>query len=202
MTGREIALPISEEETRLLRVGETIYLSGRVFTARDAAHSLLLRQHANKESIPFDMQGFALYHCGPVVSRGNAGWEVLSAGPTTSMRMEELEDRFITAFHPRIIIGKGGMGQTTKAALAREGAIYAHYTGGAGALAAQAVQAVNGVFFLQELGMPEAVWMLQVRHFGPLLITMDTLGEDLYAEIKHGIMSNEAQIQAKIERGM
>ncbi len=202
MTQREIALPISEEIARSLRVGDTVYVSGTVFTARDAAHVLLLKQQADGTAPVLDMSGLAVYHCGPVMRRGDTGWKVLSAGPTTSMRMEELEARFITTFHPRIIIGKGGMGQKTKSALACEGAVYAHYTGGAGALAAQAVESVGGVFFLQELGMAEAVWVFLMRRFGPLLITMDSMGEDMYADVEHVVTSNQTRIATKIKRGL
>lgn len=201
MTQREIALPVSEETARSLHVGDTVYVSGAVFTARDAAHALLLKQQADGKTPALNMSGFAVYHCGPVMRRGDTGWKVLSAGPTTSIRMEELEALFIKVFHPRIIIGKGGMGNGTKRALASEGAVYAHYTGGAGALAAQAVEDVSGVFFLQELGMAEAVWVLQMRRFGPLLITMDSMGKDTYADVEHVVMSNQKRIRMEIQRG-
>ncbi len=197
---RSIALPKDAPELERLRTGDVFYLTGRVFTARDAAHRLLLDLHERNEPIPFDPTGMVLYHCGPLARRTNSGWRVLSAGPTTSMRMEPSEARFLAAFHPRIIIGKGGMGPATGAALVQEKAVYAHFTGGAGALAAKAINRVKGVFFLEELGMAEAVWIFHVTRFGPLLVTMDPTGGNLYRDLEESISTNKRNIMQRIEK--
>ncbi len=197
---RMIALPADIGEVEHLRVGDTFYLTGMVFTARDTAHQLLLERHEQGEKLPVDPSGMALYHCGPLVKRENSAWRVLSAGPTTSMRMEAAESRFLAVFHPRIIIGKGGMGQSTQTALMREKAVYAHFTGGAGALAAKSIDRVDNVLFLDKLGMAEAVWVLHVTRFGPLLVTMDSQGGNLYRDLKKSISANKRRIAHMIEK--
>ena len=197
---RTIALPDDLDAVATLRAGDRFYLTGRVFTARDAAHRLLLARHEHGEPLPFVPSRMGLYHCGPLVRRDAAGWHVLSAGPTTSMRMEPDEPRLLAAFRPRIVIGKGGMGSGTAAALARIGGVYAHFTGGAGALAARSIDRVEGVFFLEELGMAEAVWILHVTRFGPLLVTIDPAGGNLYRGIEEENATRMKKIMQRIEK--
>jgi len=195
---REITLPIAEKDVRGLRVGDILYITGKVFTARDEAHHLMLARREKGEEIPFHPEEMALFHCGPVVKEEAGSWRVIAAGPTTSVRMELFEDHFLSAFKTRIVIGKGGMGDRTQAALEKEGAVYAHYTGGAGALAAGAVRRVERVLWLEKLGMPEAVWILDVERFGPLLVTMDSAGGNLYKDLDRTISRNRERINARI----
>ncbi len=195
---REILLPAPPDLVRELRIGDQLYLSGTIFTARDAAHRLLLALQDKGVEIPFDIVGLPLYHCGPLMRKVKDTWHVISAGPTTSMRMEPLAASFLSLFGPKIIIGKGGMGPATQAALRREGAVYTHFTGGAGALAAVAIEGVERVFFLQELGMVEAVWLLRVKRFGPLLVTMDSTGENLYSDLDAAVAERKRAIDARI----
>ena len=198
---RKINLPIDEGAARELRMGDILYLTGTIFTARDEAHLRMLEEHDAGRTLPFDPATMGLFHCGPVMAKSDAGWRVVAAGPTTSIRMELFEDRFLDAFRTRIVIGKGGMGDKTQAALERVGAVYAHYTGGAGALAAERIERVEGVYWLDELGMPEAVWIFAVKDFGPLLVTMDSVGGNLYAELKPKIDENLKRILAEIDGG-
>lgn len=195
---KELTLPISEGDARSLRLGDILYVTGRIYTARDEAHHLMLGRQEKGEEIPFRPEEMALFHCGPVVKKEPDGWRVIAAGPTTSIRMELFEDRFLSAFKTRIVIGKGGMGDRTQTALEEEGAVYAHYTGGAGALAAGAVRRVENVFWLEELGMPEAVWIFDVERFGPLLVTMDSAGGNLYRDLGKTISRNKEAIDARI----
>jgi tartrate/fumarate subfamily iron-sulfur-dependent hydro-lyase beta chain len=141
----------------------------------------------------------ALFHCGPLMSRHADGWKVVAAGPTTSIRMESTEDRFLEMFRPPIIIGKGGMGDRTSVALQSVGAVYAQYTGGAGALAAQRIESVEGVKWLEKLGMTEAVWLLKAKQFGPLLVTMDAAGGNLYKDLDRTIAENVKAVIACID---
>jgi len=171
-------LPISSEDIKKLHVGDVIYLSGNVFTARDEAHHIMLGKEEN--SLSFHPAEMALYHCGPLMKKTQEGWQVVSAGPTTSSRMEIFEDDFIKKYGVRIIIGKGGMGQRTQDALKKHIAVYVAYTGGAGALAADKVKRVPAVYWLDELGMPEAVWIFEVHEFGPLIVAMDSYGQSIY----------------------
>lgn len=193
--------PLTEEDIRALHVGDTVHISGRMFTARDEAHRLMLKRCENGAEIPFDPSKMALFHCGPVVKKEDAGWRVISAGPTTSIRMELFEDQFLTAFGTKMVIGKGGMGDKTLAALRKVGAVYAHYPGGAGALAAQAITRVTNVYWLDELGIPEAVWILDIELFGPLTITMDSHGKSLYRDLEESIKKNLERIHEQIAKG-
>ena len=131
-----------------------------------------------------------LYHCGPVMRKEGEEWRIISAGPTTSIRMESLEKEFIERFGIRVIIGKGGMGKRTLQALQDNGAVYVHFTGGAGALAAVGLGRVKNVYLLEKLGMAEAVWVFEAREFGPLVVAMDSKGASLYDIIDEETKSN------------
>ena len=196
---RDIALPVQPEEVREWRVGDILFLTGTIFTARDEAHLLMLEKEESGEGIPFDPAQMALFHCGPVVAKEGDDWKVIAAGPTTSIRMELFEDRYLETFRPPIIIGKGGMADRTQAALESVGAVYTHYTGGAGALAAKRITAVKGVEWLDELGMPEAAWFFEVKEFGPLLVTMDAAGNNLYKDLEPTIAENVKNVLARID---
>jgi len=173
-----LKLPVSSENIKRLHVGDILFVSGSIFTARDEAHLMMLEK--DKNSLPFDPSEMALYHCGPLMKKTNGVWQVVSAGPTTSSRMEIFEDEFIEKYGINIIIGKGGMGMRTKKALEKHVGVYTAYTGGAGALAADKVEEVPAVYWLDELGMPEAVWIFKVKEFGPLVVAMDSYGESIY----------------------
>jgi len=168
---------LSERKIRELRVGDTVFISGTVITARDRAHERAIERSDQKRVLPFNFRGMVLYHCGPIVRRVGPSWAVVAAGPTTSHRMEETEAEFIKRFGVSMIVGKGGMGKKTSEALSRFGAVYCDYTGGAALLAAEAIERVEGVAWL-DLGVPEAMWQLSVREFGPLLVTMDSVGNN------------------------
>lgn len=196
---RDLSLPIDGATARQLRVGDILFLTGTIFTARDEAHLLMLEAQESGKSIPFDPSQMALFHCGPVVSRQNGSWKVIAAGPTTSIRMELFEDKYLETFRPPIIIGKGGMGDRTQAALESVGAVYTHYTGGAGALAAKRIESVEGVEWLEELGMPEAAWLFKVKDFGPLLVMMDSAGGNLYKDLESTVAGNIKAIMERID---
>jgi len=196
---REVALPIVERDARALRVGDVLHVTGRLFTARDQAHRLMLGLHRRGERLPFDPARSAVFHCGPLVRRGRTGYDVLAAGPTTSGRMEKMQAAFLEAFRPGLVIGKGGMGERTQDALRSVGAAYAHFTGGAGALAAERIVGVADVFWLEELGSPEAVWLLDVKRFGPLHVTMDSIGGNLYRDVGRDVAARREEILARID---
>jgi tartrate/fumarate subfamily iron-sulfur-dependent hydro-lyase beta chain len=126
---------------------------------------------------------------------------VVAAGPTTSARMELFQAEFLNKFKPRVIIGKGGMGERTLKALSEVGAVYTHFTGGAGALAAQAIRRVKEVHWLEELGIPEAIWVFEVEKFGPLVVAMDAHGRSLYADLAVEVEKNMQRIRARIQSG-
>jgi len=195
---RELTLPGCLEVVKELRVRDTLYLTGRIFTARDEAHHVMLQHHNEGKNLAFDPSQMAMFHCGPVMKKDGEVWTVVSAGPTTSMRMEIFEDQFLDTFGTKIIIGKGGMGNRTQAALEEQGGVYTHYTGGAGALASKVFERVERVLWLKELGMPEAVWILEANSFGPLLVTMDSSGGNLYRELEQTVSRNKKAIHERI----
>jgi fumarate hydratase subunit beta len=177
------------DEARKLRMGDILYITGTVITARDAAHRRALELLAKGEKLPVDFRGLTVYHMGPIVRKVGDEWKVYSAGPTTSARLEVYEAEFLEKTGAKIVVGKGGMGPKTAEACKKLGTAYAIYTGGAGALAAKAVKKVRGVEWL-DLGSPEAMWVLEVEDFGPLTVIIDPEGRNLYDETRARIKPN------------
>ena len=178
-TGKEVALraPLSDADVRALKVGDVVMISGRMFTGRDAVHS-----HLMKHEPPVDLRGSVLYHCGPVVVKEGDGWRVTAAGPTTSIREEPYQGEIIKRYGVRVVIGKGGMGAKTLAALKEHGAVYLNAIGGAAQFYARSIKKVDGVSLL-EFGTPEAMWHLEVEDF-PAIVTMDAHGNSLHKDIE------------------
>ena len=193
MANFKLKTPISEEEIRKIRVGDILHLSGIAITARDHAHIQALEYLEQGKEIPVDFKGLVLYHCGPLVRKKDGGWEVLAAGPTTSMRMDSLEGQFIEKFRPSVVIGKGGMGKNTAEAAKKFGAIYCDFTGGAAVLAAKAIEEIQGVEWL-DLGMPEALWIFKINEFGPVVVTIDSTGKNLHDDLTREIEAKKAKI--------
>lgn len=171
------------EEVRKLRMGDVLFLTGTVVTARDAGHRRALELLNKSDKLPIDLKGLAVYHMGPIVRKVGDDWKVYSAGPTTSTRLETYEAEFLEKTGAKVIVGKGGMGAKTAEACKRLGTAYAIYTGGAGALAAKSITKVKGVEWL-DLGTPEALWILEVEDFGPLTVIIDPEGRNLYEELR------------------
>jgi len=178
-TGREVRLttPLSADAVRSLKVGDVVLISGRMFTGRDAVHS-----HLMKHDPPVDLNGSILYHCGPVVVKDGDVWRVTAAGPTTSIREEPYQGEIIKRYGVRAVIGKGGMGAKTLAALKEHGAVYLNAIGGAAQFYARTISSVDGVSLL-EFGTPEAMWHLTVKDF-PAIVTMDAHGNSLHSKIE------------------
>jgi fumarate hydratase class I len=178
-TGREVSLrtPLTEEQVRSLKVGDVVLLSGRAYTGRDAVH-----HHLMSHEPPVDLHGAALYHCGPVVARDGEGWRVTAAGPTTSIREEPYQADVITRYGVRAVIGKGGMGPKTLAALRDAGAVYLNAIGGAAQFYARTIRKVDGVSLI-EFGTPEAMWHLTIEDF-PAIVTMDSHGNSLHKDVE------------------
>ena len=178
-SGREVALrtPLTEEQVRGLKVGDVVLISGRAFTGRDAVH-----HHLMSHEPPVDLRGAVLYHCGPVVAKDGEGWRVTAAGPTTSIREEPYQADVIKRYGVRAVVGKGGMGAKTLAALQEAGAVYLNAVGGAAQFYARTIKAVDGVSLL-EFGTPEAMWHLSIEDF-PAIVTMDAHGNSLHKDIE------------------
>ena len=176
-----LELPITEEKIRELKVGDEVEITGVMITARDAAHKYLVEE--KPEFMKEVLGGNFIYHCGPVVKKEKGGkWSFVAAGPTTSSREEPFEADVIKTFGVRGIIGKGGMGQKTLQALIDYGAVYLHAIGGLAVLLADKVLEVREVYKLDEFGVPEAMWVIEVNKF-PAVVTMDSHGRSLHAEV-------------------
>ncbi len=190
-----INTPLDPNEVRNLRVNDSFKITGKIFTARDAAHEKLLALHGEGKEPPFQLSDYPCFHCGPVMKKENGKWQVVSAGPTTSIRMEIFAHEFMDKFGTKIFIGKGGMGEKTSKALENHGGVYAQFTGGAGSLMAGSVTEVKDVYYLDELGVPEAIWVFEVSEFGPLLVTMDSHGESIHRDLTKEIEKNLDKIK-------
>jgi fumarate hydratase subunit beta len=190
--------PISEAEIRKLKVNDVLYITGAMVTARDQAHKRALEYFEKGKALPISLGGLALFHCGPVMRKQGDRWIAVAAGPTTSVRMELFEAEFIKNFKVRVVIGKGGMGEKTAAAMAKYGAVYAAFTGGAAVLAAKAIKRVKSVEWF-DLGVPEAMWVLEVDEFGPLLVAIDSWGNNLFRDVAEQVEANRQRIYRKLE---
>jgi fumarate hydratase class I len=182
LTGREVVLkaPISEETVRSLKVGDIVIVEGEMHTGRDAFHHYVMH-HDLPEGL--DIRGGIIYHCGPVMLKNEAGeYRVVAAGPTTSIREEPYQADVIEKLGLRAVIGKGGMGPKTLAGMQKHGAVYLNAIGGAAQYYARCIEKVTGVDFLEEMGVPEAMWHLQVKAF-PCIVTMDANGNSLHQQV-------------------
>lgn len=188
LTGREVVLqaPVGEDEVRRLRVGDIVIINGAMHTGRDAFHHHVM-QHDLPEGI--DTRGGILYHCGPVIMKnGDGSYRVTAAGPTTSIREEPYQADVIEKLGLRAIIGKGGMGPKTLRGLQEHGAVYLNAIGGAAQYYAKCIHTVTGVDFLEEMGVPEAMWHFEVESF-PAIVTMDAHGNSLHQKVEDESMS-------------
>ncbi len=185
--------PISKKDVKKLRIGDVIYVSGIVFTARDEAHERALEMAKKGEKMPIDFKGLAVYHCGPVVRKVGETWEIVAAGPTTSTRMDIFEDEFIKEFDVNVVIGKGGMGERTAKAMKKHKAVYTAFVGGAAVVAAKGIKRVKEVHWL-DLGTPECLWVLEVEKFGPLIVGIDTHGDSLFQNVADKAQKNLGKI--------
>jgi fumarate hydratase class I len=180
LTGREVVIetPLTEAQIRALKVGDVVLIRGEVLTGRDAVHA-----HLVDNPPPIDLNGQVIYHCGPVMLKQGGEWQVKAAGPTTSSREEPYQAGIIRKYGVRAVIGKGGMGAQTLAALKECGAVYLNAIGGAAQFYARCVEKVLGVEYLEEFGVPEAMWRLRVKDF-PAIVTMDAHGNSLHALVE------------------
>ena len=182
-----LTTPIQDKDLLDLNIGDVVYLTGRLVTCRDVAHRRLIEQG---RELPVNLEGGAIFHAGPIVRKKEDGnYEMVSIGPTTSMRMEKFEREFIQKTGVKLIVGKGGMGPETAAGCQENIAVHAIFPGGCAVLAATQVEEIEGAEWL-DLGMPETLWINRVKLFGPLIISIDTKGNNL-------IQQNKVDFQAK-----
>lgn len=170
-----LTTPIKDEDLIDIKAGDVIYLNGTLVTCRDVCHRRLIEL---KRDIPFDLTGKAIFHAGPIVRKTGDKWEMVSIGPTTSMRMEKFEKEFIEKTGVKLIVGKGGMGPNTEQGCKQHKALHAIFPAGCAVVAATQVEEIEEVYWT-ELGMPESLWVCRVKDFGPLIVSIDTHGNNL-----------------------
>lgn len=192
-----LTTPIKDEDLLDLNIGDVVYLTGRLVTCRDVAHRRLIEQG---RELPVNLEGGAIFHAGPIVrKKENGDYEMVSIGPTTSMRMEKFEREFIEQTGVKLIVGKGGMGPETVAGCEENIAVHAIFPGGCAVLAATQVEEIEGAEWL-DLGMPETLWINRVKEFGPLIISIDTKGNNLIQQNKVGFQEKKKPILDRINK--
>lgn len=191
-----LTTPIRSEDLEDISVGDVVYLDGILVTCRDVAHRRLIELG---RELPVDLQGNAIFHAGPIVAKDGDGWKMVSVGPTTSMRMERFEKEFIEQTGVKLVVGKGGMGPNTVAGCQEHKALHAVFPGGCAVLAATEVEEIERVEW-QELGMPEALWVCRVKNFGPLIISIDTKGNNLFETNKAVFNAKKGPIVEEISQ--
>lgn len=190
-----LTTPIKDEDLESLNVGDVVYLTGTLVTCRDVAHRRLIELG---RELPVDLKGKAIFHAGPIVVEKEDGkFEMISIGPTTSMRMEKFEKEFIEQTGVKLIVGKGGMGPNTVEGCQKYKAVHAIFPGGCAVLAATEVEEIEGAEW-RDLGMPETLWINRVKEFGPLIISIDTKGNNLIDQNKAKFNEKKLPVIEKI----
>ncbi|ACP33892.1 L(+)-tartrate dehydratase subunit beta [Corynebacterium aurimucosum] len=186
-TAKTLTTPISQEDLQDIKAGDVIFLDGYIVTCRDVGHRRVVELG---RELPLDLKGGAILHAGPIMQKvegtdrnGDEKYEVVSVGPTTSMRMEMFEYDFIEQTGVRLIVGKGSMGPNTEAGCKEFGALHCVFPAGNAVIAATEVEEVEESYW-RELGMPEALWVMRVKQFGPLIVSIDANGNNLYTQKK------------------
>jgi tartrate/fumarate subfamily iron-sulfur-dependent hydro-lyase beta chain len=188
--------PLDRENVVELKIGDIVYLSGRVFTARDMAHIRIIEHIKEGKRLVENFYGAAVFHAGPVVRKENREWKIVVIGPTTSMRMEPFSETLFGELGVKAVIGKGGMGGKTLQALAKYGGVYLLSPPGCAVIQAKSVQKVLSVHWL-DLGVPEAIWVLDFKDWGPLVVAMDSHGKSIFSEVREKALRKMNEIMGE-----
>lgn len=183
MAKKILTTPIKAEDLEDIHIGDIIYLNGHITTCRDVAHRRLIE---GGRKLPVNLEGGAIFHAGPIVRpvKGEEDkYEMISVGPTTSMRMEKFEYEFVKETGVRVIIGKGGMKENTERACKEFGAIHCVFPAGNAVVAATEVEEIVRAEW-RDLGMPETLWNCRVKEFGPLIVSIDAEGNNWFEQQK------------------
>ena len=181
MSKKILTTPIKAEDLADIKIGDVIYLTGHIVTCRDVPHRRVVQEG---RELPLDIRGGAILHAGPIIRKtGDKSFEMVSVGPTTSMRMEKFEREFIAKTGVRLIVGKGGMGEGTMSGCKEFGAIHCVFPASCAVVAATQVEEIESADWT-ELGMPETLWKCRVKEFGPLIVSIDAHGNNLFEQNK------------------
>ena len=189
-----LVTPVTAEDLADIKIGDIVWLDGDLMTCRDVAHRRLIEYG---RELPYDIRNKAIFHAGPIVRKIEGtedDYEMVSVGPTTSMRMEKFEYEIIKHTGVRVIVGKGGKGPNTERGCKEFGAIHCVFPAGCAVVAATEVLKIQEHHW-DELGMPETLWCNKVKEFGPLIVSIDAKGNNLFEEQK--VIYNERKEKAK-----
>lgn len=190
-----LTTPLTEEAIGSLKVGDIVYLSGMLVTCRDEGHRRVIEEGILPQ---FPLEKMAILHAGPIVKTTDEGWEMVSIGPTTSMRMEKYEKEFLEKTGVKMVIGKGGMGEKTALGCKESKAVHAVFPGGCAVIAAEQVEEITGLEW-PEFGMPEGLWIMKIKEFGPLIISIDSQGNNLFEANKKAFRERKTQEAQKVK---
>lgn len=192
-----LTTPIKDEDIEDIRIGDIVYLDGIMVTCRDVAHRRLVEE---KRPLPVDVANKAILHAGPIIKDlGNDQYEMIAVGPTTSMRMERFEEEFVKQTNVKLVIGKGGMGAGTQRACKNYKALHLVFPAGNAVFAATKVEKIIDAQW-KDLGMPETLWVCKVHDFGPLIVSIDTQGDNLFEKNKIEFNKRKEAEIAKIDK--
>ena len=189
--GKKVLItPVSTEDLKDIKVGDIVYLDGSMTTCRDVAHRRLVEEG---RELPVDVRNNAIFHAGPIK------FEMVSVGPTTSMRMEKFEYEFVKQTGVKVIIGKGGMKENTERACKEFSAIHCVFPAGNAVVAATEVEEIVRAEW-RDLGMPETLWNCRVKEFGPLIVSIDTEGNNMFEKNKVTFNKRKDAVYEKISK--
>jgi len=192
---KTLKTPIPDADLADIKIGDVIYLDGIIVTCRDVAHRRLIELG---RELPVDLNGLAIFHAGPIVKKNPDGtYQMVSIGPTTSMRMERFEKEFVRQTGVKLLVGKGGMAEETEEACKTYKALHCVFPGGCAVLAATEVEEIERVEWL-DLGMPESLWVNRVKGFGPLIVSIDAEGNNLFKKNKVIFNKRKDEVYASI----
>lgn len=196
--GKKVLItPVSTEDLKDIKVGDIVYLDGSMTTCRDVAHRRLVEEG---RELPVDVRNNAIFHAGPIIRPlENDKFQMVSVGPTTSMRMEKFEYEFVKLTGVKVIIGKGGMKENTERACKEFGAIHCVFPAGNAVVAATEVEEIIRAEW-RDLGMPETLWNCRVKEFGPLIVSIDTEGNNMFEKNKVVFNERKDAVYEKISK--
>lgn len=196
--GKKVLItPVSTEDLKDIKVGDIVYLDGSMTTCRDVAHRRLVEEG---RELPVDVRNNAIFHAGPIIRPlENDKFEMVSVGPTTSMRMEKFEYEFVKQTGVKVIIGKGGMNENTERACKEFSAIHCVFPAGNAVVAATEVEEIVRAEW-RDLGMPETLWNCRVKEFGPLIVSIDTEGNNMFEKNKVTFNKRKDAVYEKISK--
>lgn len=197
-SGKKVLItPVSTEDLKDIKVGDIVYLDGSMTTCRDVAHRRLVEEG---RELPVDVRNNAIFHAGPIIRPlENDKFQMVSVGPTTSMRMEKFEYEFVKLTGVKVIIGKGGMKENTECACKEFGAIHCVFPAGNAVVAATEVEEIVRAEW-RDLGMPETLWNCRVKEFGPLIVSIDTEGNNMFEKNKVVFNERKDAVYEKISK--